>query len=66
VPHDRNQVGRRAVEVEFKGNPFTAFVSREAIEDLGELRGIEPERVWLEVTEKNLGNISEPLTVGAA
>jgi transcriptional regulator with XRE-family HTH domain len=49
------------LEVEFKGKAFTAFVSREAIEDLGSLRGTEPEKVWLEVAEKHLGHILDAI-----
>jgi len=45
------------IEVEFKGKRFTAFLSREAIEDLGRLKGNEPEDVWLGVFDKYRASI---------
>ena len=49
------------VEVEFKGNVFTAFVSREAIEDLGKLKGNEPVSKWLAVFDKYSGSILDAI-----
>jgi transcriptional regulator with XRE-family HTH domain len=49
------------VEVEFKGNVFTAFVSREAIEDLGELKGNEPVSEWLAVFDRYSGSILDAI-----
>ena len=51
------------LEVQFKGEAFTAFVSREAIEDLGGLRGTEPEKVWFQVAEKHIGRILDAIIV---
>jgi transcriptional regulator with XRE-family HTH domain len=45
------------VEIEFKGKTFTAFVSREAIEDLGRLKGDEDADAWLGVFDKFRGSI---------
>ena len=45
------------LEVEFKGKTFTAFISREAIEDLGRLKGTEPPEQWVKVFDKNEGTI---------
>jgi transcriptional regulator with XRE-family HTH domain len=45
------------IEVEFKGRQFTAFLSREAIEDLGRLKGDEAEGVWLGVFDKYRASI---------
>lgn len=45
------------IEVEFKGKTFTAFINRDAIEDLGGLQGTEPPEAWLRVFEKHEGKI---------
>jgi hypothetical protein len=37
--------------------------SREANEDLGGLRGTEPEKVWIEVAEKHQGRILDAIIV---
>lgn len=47
------------IEVEFKGKRFTALLSREAIADLGRLKGEEPEDVWLRVFDKYRASILE-------
>jgi transcriptional regulator with XRE-family HTH domain len=47
------------IEVEFRGKTFNAFISREAIEDLGGLKGTEPADVWLKVFETEEGNVLE-------
>jgi hypothetical protein len=51
------------VEVEYKGKAFTAFISREAIEDLGKLKGTESVEKWLEVAENQLGFILDAICV---
>jgi transcriptional regulator with XRE-family HTH domain len=49
------------IEVEFQGKTFNAFISREALEDLGELKGTEPPEVWLKVFEAEEGNILDAI-----
>jgi transcriptional regulator with XRE-family HTH domain len=49
------------VEVEFKGKTFTAFLSREAIEDLGGLKGTEPPEAWLKIFDAEEGNILDAI-----
>jgi transcriptional regulator with XRE-family HTH domain len=49
------------IEVEFQGKTFTAFLSREAIEDLGGLKGTEPSEEWVEVFDEEEGNILDAI-----
>ena len=51
------------IEVEFQGKTFNAFVSREALEDLGGLKGTEPPEVWLKVFEDEEGNILDAIRI---
>ncbi len=50
-----------AVELEFQGRAFKAFISREALEDLGRLKGTEPPEVWVKVFEAEEGNILDAI-----
>lgn len=43
--------------VEWQGKPLTVFVVREVIEDLGKLKGNEPESAYLVTFENHVGNI---------
>jgi len=45
------------IEVDYKGRQFTARISREAVEDLGRLRGDEPKDAWLKVFDDHQGAI---------
>jgi transcriptional regulator with XRE-family HTH domain len=49
------------VEVEFQGKTFNAFISREALEDLGSLKGTEPPEIWVKVFEAEEGNILDAI-----
>ncbi len=48
--------------VEWQGKEVTVFVSREVLDDLGELAGQEPDSIYLEVFEKNRGAILDGVT----
>lgn len=49
------------VEIEFKGKHFTAFISREVIEDLGRLKGTEPADAYLNVFDKHQGTLLDAI-----
>jgi transcriptional regulator with XRE-family HTH domain len=49
------------VEVEFRGKTFNAFISREALEDLGGLKGTEPPEIWVKVFEAEQGNVLDAI-----
>ena len=54
------------VDVEFKGKTFTAFISREALEDLGRLKGTEPPEAFLKVFDKHQGSILDGIRAASA
>jgi hypothetical protein len=43
--------------VEWQGKPITVFVTREAMDDLGEFRTSQPDAAYLKVYEKYRGSI---------
>lgn len=43
--------------VEWKGDAITVMVSREAIEDLGRLKGSEPDSAYIAIFDKYSGSI---------
>jgi transcriptional regulator with XRE-family HTH domain len=49
------------LEVQFKGKTFIAFITREALDDLGGLTKKEPDEVYFKIFEKYRGSILDGL-----
>jgi transcriptional regulator with XRE-family HTH domain len=52
--------------VEWKGNAITVFIAREAMDDLGRFRKLQPDAAYLKVFEKYRGSILDGVTAALA